>query len=82
MAVKFRDGSFKSASGDAIEAKITNGVLAAKFADSDEFIEFRACDEGWWWDGPLDYSVSVYGDDLLVSKGMEIGGNPVLYKRV
>lgn len=82
MAVNFRDGSFKSASGDVVEAKITNGVLAAKFAGFDEFIEFIACDNEWWWAGPADYSVKIHGNDLLVSKGIVLGGNPVLYKRV
>lgn len=82
MAAKFRDGSFKSASGDAIKAKIINGVLAAKFADSNEFTEFIACDDGWWWAGPADYAVKIHGDDLLVSKGIVLGGNPVIYKRV
>jgi hypothetical protein len=79
----FQDVSFKStADNDVIVTKIINGVLAAKFADTDEFIEFTACDDGWWWAGYSDYSIKIYGDDIRVSKGMEIGGDSVFYKRV
>lgn len=82
MIVKFHDVSFKSALGDFVETKIINGVLAAKFVGSNEFTEFQACNNEWWWAGPADYSIKIHGDDILVSKGFTIGGNAVMYKRV
>lgn len=82
MAVNFRGGSFKSASCDAIEAKITNDVLAAKFMNTNTFIEFMDCIDGWWVGGYMDYNIKADGDDILVSKVIDIGLNPVLYERV
>lgn len=81
-AEHFQDVSFRSTSGDdVIVTKIINGILAAKFVDTNEFIEFMACQHGWWWAGYSDYSMAIYGDDILVSKGISIGENPILYKR-
>ena len=82
MTSNFKDGSFKSPNGDVVDAKVMNGVLAMKFMDTNDFIEYAACENGWWWAGYSDYSAHVDGNDILLSKGITIGGNPILYQRI
>lgn len=34
-------GTFKSASGEIAETRVTNGILAARFPDIEEFVELN-----------------------------------------
>jgi len=74
------EGFFKSVSGDIFEIKVMQGVANIKRRGEDRFTELPGGAEGWLWG--YNYSLKRAGNDILLSRGVSIGENPELCRRI
>lgn len=75
-------GRFRSPSGEEVETMEINGVLAVKFHDCDEFVEFMGCIDHWWVAGYKDFNILPTAKGMYISSGPDLSVQGVLYQRM